>query len=57
MESHHQVAAAIYEHRKEVFKTDRATYNSLTPLGKLIADACIRIGTLIITDEGDGNGL
>jgi len=52
MESQNGIAAAIYERRKtEVFTTDRATYESLPPLGKLIADACIRIGSLIITDR------
>jgi hypothetical protein len=50
MESKQQIATAIDGHRKAVYKTDRATYNSLPPLGKLIADACIRAGTLVIAE-------
>lgn len=47
MDKQDHLAAAI-DGRREVFKTDRATYDSLPPLGKLIADACIRAGTLVV---------
>lgn len=56
MEQQYHGAAAIDGRGKEVFKTDRATYDSLSPLGKLIADACIQIGTLVIVDRGIENG-
>lgn len=52
MEQQNEIAAAIYERRKDrVYKTGRATYESLSPLCKLIADACIRIGSLVITED------
>ncbi len=51
METQHKRAAAIDERRKDrVYRTDRATYESLPAICKLIADACIRAGSLVITE-------
>jgi hypothetical protein len=49
MEKQYGLALAI-DGRRKVFKTDRATYESLPPLDKLVADVCIRNGTLVIAE-------